>query len=117
MEKLVYLAWKEPALAIEAYRERLIEAVAPRLFDAGGRTLDVNVSDLLGSIPKPMLLLGEGAALSAAVSLWLDCCGARGPLETLLREGTSRLDGYLVTGSIPQPCPDRDWPDGDILRS
>ena len=112
MEKIVYLAWRKPALGIEAYRERLIEAVAPRLLDAGARRLDVNVSDLLLAIPKPMLLMGEGAALSAAVSLWLDCYDARGPVEALLAEDAVRLDGYLVSESVPQPCPDRDWPDG-----
>jgi hypothetical protein len=112
MEKLVYLTRKKPALGIEAYRARLLEAVAPRLLDAGVRRLDVNVSDLLPAIPKPMLLMGEGAALSAAVSLWLDCYDARGPLEALLAEDADRLDGYLVTESVPQPCPDRDWPDG-----
>src|SRR3989304_4928757 len=49
---------------------------------------------------------------SAAVSLWLDCYDARGPYEALLREDAIRLDGYLVTESVPQACPDRDWPDG-----
>jgi hypothetical protein len=112
MEKLVYLTWKKPELPIEAYRQQLIERVAPRLLDAGARRLDVNVSDLLGTIPKPMLLMGEGASLSAAVSLWLDCYDARGPLEALLREHAARLDGFLVTESVPQACPDRDWPDG-----
>jgi hypothetical protein len=112
MEKLVYLTWKQPDLGIEAYRDRLIERVAPRLLEAGARRLDLNVSDLLGTIPKPMLLMGEGATLSAAVSLWLDCYDARGPLEALLRQDASRLDGYLVTESVPQACPDRDWPDG-----
>jgi hypothetical protein len=112
MEKLVYLAWKQPELGIEAYRDRLIGRVAPRLLDAGARRLDLNVSDLLGAIPKPMLLMGEGATLSAAVSLWLDCYDARAPLEALLREDAARLDGFLVTESVPQPCPDRDWPDG-----
>jgi hypothetical protein len=112
MEKLVYLAWKKPKLGIEAYRGRLIEAVAKRLLDAGARKLDVSVSDLLGAMPRPMLLMGEGGTLSAAVSLWLDCYDARGPQEALLREDAIRLDGYLVTESVPQACPDRDWPDG-----
>jgi len=112
MEKLVYLIWRDPALGSEAYRERLLGETASRLLAAGARKLDANVSDLLGAIPKPMLLMGEGATLSAAVSLWLDCYDARAPLEALLREGASRLDGYLVTESVPQPCADRDWPDG-----
>ena len=112
MEKLIYLAWKKPELEGAAYGRRLLEDVAPRLLAAGARRLDVNLSDLLGVIPKPMLLMGEGATLSAAVALWLDCYDARGPLESALRADAARLDGYLVTESVPQPCADRDWPDG-----
>jgi hypothetical protein len=112
MEKLVYLVWREPALGSDAYRERLLGEVAPRLLAAGARKLEASVSDLLDTIPKPLLLMGEGASLSAAVSLWLDCYDARAPLEALLRERASRLDGYLVSESVPQLCPDRDWPDG-----
>lgn len=112
MEKLVYLSWKRPALSIEAYRGHLLEELAPRLLEVGVRRLDVNVSDLLGTLPKPLLLMGEGASLSAAVSLWLDCYDGRAPVEALLRTEAERLDGYLVTESVPQPCTDRAWPDG-----
>jgi hypothetical protein len=112
MEKLVYLAWKRPELDAPGYGRRLLEEVAPRLLAAGARRLDVNVSDLLATIPKPMLLMGEGVTLSAAISLWLDCYDARGPLEAVLAADAARLDGYLVTESVPQPCADRDWPDG-----
>jgi len=112
VEKVVYLSWKAPEAGIEAYRRHLIEDAAPRLLAAGARGLELQVSDLLGTIPKPMLLMGEGATLSAAVSLWLDCYDARSALETVLRESAARLDGYLVTESVPQPCSDRDWPDG-----
>jgi hypothetical protein len=113
MEKLVYLTWKRPALSLEAHRRHLLEELPGRLLAAGARGLEVQVSDLLGdALPKPMLLMGEGASLSAAVSLWLDCYDARAPLEALLRAEAERLDGYLVTESVPQACTDRDWPDG-----
>jgi hypothetical protein len=112
MEKLVYLAWKQPDVDGAEYARRLREEVAPRLLAAGAKRLELQVSDLLGTIPKPMLLMGDGATLSAAVSLWLDCYDARGPLEAALRAGAARLEGYLVTESVPQPCTDRDWPDG-----
>jgi hypothetical protein len=112
MEKLVYLSWRRPELDIEAYRERLLGSVAPRLIDAGAAKLDLNVSDLVGTIPKPMLLMGEGATVSAAIGLWLDCYDARGKLETLLAEDSERLCGYLVSESVPQAAADRDWPDG-----
>jgi hypothetical protein len=112
MEKLIYLVWKQPAVSGEAYTRRLRDEIAPRLLAGGARRLELQLSDLLGTIPKPMLLMGEGATLSAAVSLWLDCYDARGPLEAALRADAARLDGYLVTESVPQPCVDRAWPDG-----
>jgi hypothetical protein len=112
MEKLVYLSWRKSPLAIEAYRERLLGSLAPRLIDAGALKLDLNVSDVIGTIQRPMLLMGEGASLSAAISLWLDCYDTRGPLETILAEDADRLSGYLVTESVPQAAADRDWPDG-----
>jgi hypothetical protein len=56
--------------------------------------------------------MGEGATLSAAVSLWMDCLDDRRTVEAALRDASSRVDGYLVTESVPQPCPDRDWADG-----
>jgi hypothetical protein len=112
MEKLVYLAWKRPELSPAAYREQLLGELPRALAGAGAQRLEVQLSDLLGEIPKPMLLMREGATLSAAVSLWLDGYDARGPIEALLRAGAERLDGYLVSESVPQPCRDRDWPDG-----
>jgi hypothetical protein len=112
MEKLVYLSWRKPGVAIEDYRRQLIEEAAPRLFAAGAQRLELQLSDLLGTLPKPMLLMGEGATLAAAVSLWLDCYDARTGIEAVLRAESERLDGYLVTESVPQPCADRDWPDG-----
>lgn len=112
MEKLVYLSWRKPGAEPEDYQRQLLES-APRLLEAGARRLELQLSDLLGTMPKPMLLMGEGATLSAAVSLWLDCYDARAAIEAVLRTQSERLDGYVVTESVPQPCVDRDWPDGD----
>jgi len=113
MEKLIYLTRRKPDVDAGAYRQHLLEDAAPRLLAAGARRLELQLSDLLDTMPKPMLLMGEGAALSAAVSLWLDCYDARGALESVLRSQAARLDGYLVTESVPQPCADRGWPDGE----
>lgn len=112
MEKLIYLTWKPEAQAIAAYRQRLLEEVAPRLLAAGVQALNVSIADTQEQIPKPTLLMGEGATLSAAIGLWLPSLDARGPVEGALRQGADRVDGYLVTESVPQPCPDRDWLDG-----
>lgn len=112
MEKLVYLSRCKPGLAPGAYCGHLLEEAAPRLAAAGAQRIELQLSDLLGTMPKPMLLMGEGALLSAAVSLWLDCYDARPAIEDVLRSQSERLDGYLVTESVPQRCADRDWPDG-----
>ncbi|MCP4843296.1 MAG: hypothetical protein GY887_16345, partial [Halieaceae bacterium] len=75
--------------------------------------LTVSVNDLLQDIPRPMLLLGNAETLGAAVSVWIDSLDNRTPLETVLSTDGTRVDGYLVTESIPQACVDRNWPDGE----
>ena len=112
MEKIIYLVWKQPALSIESFRDALLGPVAEQLFDAGVQRLKVSVADLAREIPKPTLLMGEGKTLSASVDVWLDCIDERRPVEAALRALAARVDGYLVTESIPQRCADRDWPDG-----
>jgi hypothetical protein len=56
--------------------------------------------------------MGEGQRIGAAVSIWVDCLDERAPFEKALASVSARADGYLVTESVPQACPDRDWPDG-----
>ncbi len=114
VEKLIYLGWKRDGLTIDAYREHLLEDVAPRILAEGACALNVSVAETQQVIPKPTLLMGEGATLSAAVAVWMPSLDDRGPLEDALREQASRLDGYLVTESVPQPCLDRDWADGTM---
>jgi hypothetical protein len=111
MEKLIYLTWKRDELAIEAFRDRLIGEVAQRLLADGARGLTVNVSDLREQVGKQQYL-GEGKTISACVSVWLDSVDARGPVEAALRGIATRVDGYLVTESMPLRCADRNWPDG-----
>jgi hypothetical protein len=75
--------------------------------------LTVNVSDLRQQVGKgSSQYLGEGKTISACVSLWMDCLDRRGLLEAPLRDIAARVDGYLVTESMPLRCPDRTWPDG-----
>lgn len=112
MEKLVYLTFEPTGADAGAFRETLLGDVAARILEAGARGLELEVADLAGEIPRPMLLMGEGGQLAAAVSLWLDCLDERGPVEQALRSVAGRVDGYLVTESVPQARRDRDWPDG-----
>lgn len=113
MEKLVYLTFPGEDSARDAYRKHLIEEVALEILARGVRALNVSVNDLQQDIPKPTILLGEGASLGAAVSIWVDSLDQRGPIEEALTARGERLQGYLVTESIPQACTDRNWPDGE----
>ena len=113
MEKLVYLLWRRDGEAIESFRDRLLDDVGGSLIHHGALALTVNVSDLREQVGgATSLYLGDGKTISACVSLWLDCLDQRAPLEAALAAITARVDGYLVTESMPLRCPDRDWPDG-----
>jgi hypothetical protein len=113
MEKIVYLVWKRDGDAIEAFRDRLLGEVSPQLLADGALALTVNVSDLREQVGKgSSQYLGEGKRIAASVSLWVDSIDQRGRPEEALRSIASRVDGYLVTESMPLRCPDRDWPDG-----
>ncbi len=114
MEKLVYLTWKREGLSIADYRQELLGPVSAAFLDAGVLGLNISVADTQELIPKPTLLMGEGASVSAAVSVWMGSLDDRRPLEEALRARTDRLDGYLVTESIPQPHQGRDWADGEV---
>lgn len=111
MEKLVYLVWSEPESDAREPASWLGDR-AGRLQAAGARALNVSVANLAEATAGRGIWMGEGAKLGAAVSLWLDCIDDRGPIEAALRE-TGRIDGYLVTESVPQRCTDRDWKDGE----
>jgi hypothetical protein len=113
MEKLVYLLWKRDGDSIERFRDRLVGAVGRSLLAHGALALTVNVSDLREQVGgATSLFLGDGRTIGASVSLWVDSLDHRTPLETALAAISTRLDGYLVTESVPLRCPDRDWPDG-----
>jgi len=113
MEKLVYLTFPGDASVRGDYGEYLIEDVALKILARGVRALNVSVNDLQQEIPKPTILLGDGARLGAAVSIWVDSLDERGPIEDALAARGERLEGYLVTESVPQACTDRSWPDGE----
>lgn len=113
MEKIVYLTFPAPGFDPQAYKSQLLSRVAPQILEAGVRALNICTNDLQQEIPKPMLLIGDGASLGAAVSVWVDSLDNRKPIEAALRADAERLDGYLVTESIPQACTDRDWQDGE----
>jgi len=108
VEKLIFVVRSpEPA---SAARSLLAEA-APRILDldVAGVTIDtldgsVDISRSAASRADP--------EFSALASVWLDSVDDRGTVQEALLIDGARLDGYLVTESVPVPYPDRDWPDG-----
>ncbi len=113
MEKIVYLTFPMSAEPGPVYRDYLLAEIFPELMTLPGlRALTLQVNDLQQEIPKPTILLGDGAQLGAAVSVWLDSIDQRMPLETALAKNGEHLHGYLVTESVPQARTDRDWADG-----
>jgi hypothetical protein len=112
VEKLVYLLWRRDGEEPAALREALLGEGATRRLAAGARALRFSFADLAPELGGGGLVMGDGPRLAAVAELWLDCLDERAPLERVLAEGGRELDGYLVTESVPQPCRDRDWPDG-----
>ena len=45
--------------------------------------------------------------------MWIDNLDDRQDIEAALGADGARVDGYLVTESIPQACTDRNWQDGE----
>lgn len=92
------LLWAPDPVAV---RDRLLDE---DFWPEQVRRLTVLTGDTADEVPRPTLLLGEGAALAALVALWLDSVDERvGVLDRLAPLG--RVDAYLVTESVPQHEP------------
>src|SRR5688572_14427620 len=113
MEKLVYLCWKREVDSIARFRDVLLTEASPRLLEGGVRSLTINIADLGERVKDSPLVIGEGRAIAASVSCWLDSLDARAAIEQTLAPLTEKLWGYLVTESVPLQYSDRTWRDGE----
>jgi len=119
MEKLIYLLWAPEDRGPDETRKILLEECAPRLIDLGARKLSMNIDDSDSDVPAPVPPPKGETALSAEISLWLDCLDTRPAYEEVLRPVGERMAGYLVTESLyrdyggNQYSGPRDWPDGE----
>jgi hypothetical protein len=118
MEKLIYLIWERPTRDPADLRAQVLDDVAPRLFAAGARALQVDVDDEHAQVASMVPVPDDELPMRAEVSIWVDAHDDRAPLEAVLDEVGIRRAGYLVTESMYRDYGDnehaekRDWPDG-----
>ncbi|HKE72162.1 MAG TPA: EthD domain-containing protein [Acidimicrobiales bacterium] len=104
MEKVIYLAWRDPGVPTADWSATLRGAVAGRLAEAGATGVQVNVADdaVAGAL---MRLAALDPQPEAVVGLWVDSArdAARRPLDDAVAAGpgTARIAAYLVTESVP----------------
>ena len=101
VEKLLYPMWKRPDQGAEAFREQLLDELAPALLEKGLRGLRLCVAD--EAVAKAAGLRQETLcpAADALVSVWLDSAVFREPLESDIAKYCERYWGFLVTESAP----------------
>lgn len=101
MEKLIYLVWKSPEVAAEAFRERMLGELAERLVSEGARGLAMNLIDEHAVRAQKLRITRSPDPIAGTISVWLDTALGRGPVEAAIAGATSRQAGYLVLESVP----------------
>jgi hypothetical protein len=101
MEKLVYVAWKQPGASVEEFRDDLTGERGKRLIDLGAKRLAVAVADEHVRYAQGSVITNLETPIAAIVSFWLDTHLDRAPLEEVIASVTSRHAGYLVVESVP----------------
>ncbi|MFN8034422.1 MAG: hypothetical protein U0V73_00590 [Acidimicrobiia bacterium] len=118
MEKLSYLLWLPDAMGPSDARVAVVDGIGGALLALDPIAVTVDVDDEAAQIPPPAPPPPGEPAPRALVSLWLDCYDRRAPYEEVLRSGSDRIAGYLVTESLYREYGGnrwsgrRDWPDG-----
>jgi len=101
MEKLLYVAWKQPDASVEDFRDDLIAARGKQLIALGAKKLAVSVADEHVAYAQGSVITQMATPITAVVSFWLDSHLDRAPLEAVIASATSRCAGYLVLESVP----------------
>ena len=101
MEKLIYAVWKTDAESNEHFRDKLLQALAPKLLQCQLSRLKICVVDEHVDQAAPYRIESSPPALSAAIMIWTDSTVFRKPLEDLIAAHVARYAGYLVTESEP----------------
>lgn len=105
MEKIIYLVWRDPALAAEAFAEQLLRALPGAAREAGAHHLQVNLADAAVAPAKALKQVKLKPQFEALVSVWVDSAIAhlRAPVDAALAATGQRAEPYLVTESEPLP--------------
>ncbi|WP_182349042.1 EthD domain-containing protein [Tomitella gaofuii] len=123
MEKVIYALWRgdeadeRDVPARDAFSAGLRGPVAGRIAAAGARGVQVCADD--GAVADaPLRLTTFERPVAAFVAVWLDRC--QGPerrrIEEILQSHAGRIEGWLVTESVPvaMPTPEGTGPDARV---
>lgn len=102
MEKLIYPVWKPTDTDVDAFRDTLLNDLAPAvLAQSNTRGLRIAVADSAVAAAAPRQMNSFGGLPDGLVSMWLDNAGARQNLEQQLGNVVDRFSAYLVTEAEP----------------
>jgi hypothetical protein len=101
MEKILYPVWKDSALEADAFRDQLLQRLAPSLLEVGVRGLRLSVVDSDVDAAAGLRQENSRPVMDAMLSVWLDSSVYRQPVEAAIAARVSRMAGYLVTESAP----------------
>jgi len=102
MEKLLYPLWKRQALTGDAFRDALLQDLAPALTTlAGVHGVRLCVADSAVEAAAGRRMEGCPPVPDAMLSLWVDFAGLAEQWEPLIDAHVERKTGYLVTEAEP----------------
>ena len=102
MEKLIYSLWQGSQPSADAFRDDLLEQLAPGLARLPGvRGIRLAVADSAVAPAAGRRLESHAPVPGAVLSLWVDFAGAAPAWEPLLDRHVSRRAAYLVVEAEP----------------
>jgi hypothetical protein len=105
MEKIIYLLWRDPAVAADAYCKGLRDQLVPALRAAGARALCLNLGDAEVARASGLRQLHLKPAPDALAQVWVDSAieHLREGVDAAIKAHSARHAAYLVTESRPVP--------------
>lgn len=102
MEKLIYPLWQGAQQSADAFRDTLLQGLAPRLeVLAGVHGIRLAVADSAVAPATGRRMEGHPPVPAALLSLWVDCAGAADSWNPVIDRYVERRASYLVTETEP----------------